>query len=155
MSYAISQSLVDQLFEIFKGEPWYGDSLMKKLMKIRQEAEIPQALNLTASYIQHLINWRQFVIKKLKGEAEFDIQLNSVSDWTDISIQQFSDWDRLINQLTLSQNELIDLIKRQSNDTLKAQVPGKGYSIEYMVHGLIQHEVYHTGQIAVYWKNRE
>ncbi len=150
----LRQSLTDQLIEIFEGEPWYGESLMKKLHKIRQEASSPQVLNKTASYVQHLISWRQFVIRKLEGDAEFDIQLNTPSDWKHVSIEQFSDWDTLLTHLTDSQNRLLDLLQKQTDTALKSQVPGKDYSLEYMLHGLIQHDVYHTGQIAVYWKNR-
>lgn len=112
----------------------------------------PEALNKSASYIQHLINWRQFVIKKLQGEADFDIELNTKADWSDVTIEQFVDWDLLIETLKQSQRQLTALIGDQSDEALHLQVPGKKYNYKYMLQGLIQHEVYHTGQRAVFWK---
>ncbi|MDW3195737.1 MAG: DinB family protein [Cytophagales bacterium] len=148
------ESLCDQLQAVFDGEPWYGDSLIAKLEMIRAEVEEPSDLNKTASYVQHLINWRQFVIKKLIGDIDFDITLNTTADWTDINIEHFEAWDHLLELLRDTQNQLVTLIRSLSNEVLIKQVPGKDYSFEHMLHGLIQHEVYHTGQIAVYWKNR-
>ena len=148
------QSLLTQLTEVYEGEPWYGEPLTSKLNKIRQEAASPSDLNKTASYVQHLINWRKFVMEKFQGHAEFDFELNSKADWTEIDLQQFSDWDHLIAELRVTQEELIQLISHQNDDGLFLKVPGKNYTYAHMLHGLIQHEVYHTGQIAVYWKNR-
>ena len=148
------ESLCKQLQAVFDGEPWYGDSLIAKLELIRAQAEEPFELNKTASYVQHLINWRQFVIKKLMGDIDFDITLNTTADWKDIIIDHFEAWDHLLELLGDTQNQLVTLIGSLSNEVLIKQVPEKGYSFVHMLHGLIQHEVYHTGQIAVYWKNR-
>lgn len=153
-SSEIGQSLISQFKEVFNGEPWYGDALVTKLDLIRKGTNKPQDLNKTASYVQHLINWRQFTIKKLAGDIEFDITLNTVADWSDITIDDFSEWHQLIETLTSTQQQLLRLIGKLSSEELQQQVPGKDYNFEYMLHGLIQHEVYHTGQIAVYWKNR-
>lgn len=125
---------------------------MSKLHTIREEAASPEALNKSASYIQHLINWRQFVIKKLLGDLDFDIELNTKADWSDVTIEQFADWDSLIETLRQSQKQLTALIGDQSDEALQLQVPGKKYNRKHMLQGLIQHEVYHTGQISVYWK---
>lgn len=149
-----SQSLSDQLQVVLDGDPWYGESLVTKLLNIRAEAQHPKELNKTASFIRHLINWRQFVIKKLEGDISFDITLNTTADWTAINIDHFETWDDLIEVLKKSQNQLLTLIESLPDEALMKQVPGKDYSFEHMLHGLIQHEVYHTGQIAVYWKNR-
>ena len=35
-----------------------------------------------------------------------------------------------------------------SNDELGMPVPGKNYSNSFMLHGLIQHHLYHAGQMA-------
>ncbi len=148
------QSLVEQFREIFDGQPWYGESLILKLNKIRDEANQPEDLSKTASFIQHLINWRQFAIQKLQGNAEFDIVLNTDADWTDITIAQFEDWELLLLKLDNTQNQLLELLGGKTDESLKETVPGKAYSFIQMLHGLLQHDVYHTGQIAVYWKHK-
>ena len=153
-TFLLSQSLIGQLQEVFDGSPWYGDSLKDKLQVIRKEAKEPVDLNKVASYVQHLINWRQFVIKKLTGDAAFDIVLNTEADWANITIKQYKDWDQLLEELTHSQQQLISHIEKVSDEEMRSQIPGKNYGFEHMVHGLVQHEVYHTGQIAVHWKYR-
>ena len=53
-------------------------------------------------------------------------------------------------ELSLSQEELItELEKRQEDEFLDEIVPGRAYDYYTMLHGIIQHDLYHCGQIAI------
>ena len=38
---------------------------------------------------------------------------------------------------------------------LRDQVPGKDYDFYFMLHGVVQHELYHAGQIAILKKAKK
>jgi len=50
---------------------------------------------------------------------------------------------------SLSHRQLHDTIARLADSWLSETVPGKDYSVYVMLHGVIQHNLYHAGQIAL------
>lgn len=76
--------------------------------------------------------------------------MNSISDWTKININTVSDWIELLNKLISTQNKIIELLEEQMiNNSLEYKVSGKDYSFEYLLNGIIQHDIYHSGQIGL------
>lgn len=145
--------LINSLIETFNGDPWYGDSVMKKLkeidFKIVNETSAHSS-NTIAMIVQHLINWRTFAIEKLKGNSEFDILLNSKEDWAEIIISNEIEWNELLLKLEETQNEIIKILTIMDDDEfLKTQTPGRNYNFEYLINGIIQHDIYHLGQIGI------
>ena len=146
------QQLISKLNESFSGRPWYGDSLMTKLNSI--DAGVVNHLplpsqNSIAKLVQHIINWRIFVTKKLQGDEQFDIKQNDKNDWTDIVINGEQDWRILLEQLRGTQIEITRLLAAKEDSFLMQPVPGRKYNYQYLIEGLIQHDIYHLGQIAL------
>jgi hypothetical protein len=53
-------------------------------------------------------------------------------------------------ELSLSQEELItELEKREDDEFLEEIVPGREYDYYTMLHGILQHDLYHAGQISI------
>jgi uncharacterized damage-inducible protein DinB len=150
--------LIKNLEEEFKGNPWYGGSLIEKLnsidFTITNFAPTPSK-NSVARLVQHIINWRIFTIKKLKGDVDFDIKLNDASDWSDIHIDTKSDWKNLIERLKDTQKEIIKLLVDKPDDFLTTKVPGKKYNYRFLIDGIAQHDIYHFGQIVLVAKLSE
>lgn len=145
--------LIESLNNTFQGHPWYGDSLMHQLKKIDFQLvnkTLPNSNNSVAILIQHLINWRIFVIEKLNKNEAFDIEMNSEADWKTITIKNKLEWDTLLNELVSSQNQIIEILKHQKDDAfLEQKTLGKTYTTEFLVEGVIQHDLYHLGQIGL------
>jgi hypothetical protein len=85
---------------------------------------------------------RNFVIEHLNGNPDFDI-----SD--DLNFPQTPDWQSLINSLQVSQQNLIDSISKFPTDRLKEKVGNRSYSYRAMIQGIVHHDLYHLGQIAL------
>lgn len=145
--------LIESLNNTFQGNPWYGDSLMHQLKCIDiqlVDKTLQNSKNSIAILIQHLINWRIFVIEKLNKNEAFDIEMNSKDDWKIITIKTQDEWDALLNELIATQNQIIDILKHQKSDAFLAQKTlGKTYTLEFLVEGVIQHDLYHLGQIGL------
>ncbi len=145
------KKIITTLTTSFEGEPWFGDSLMTKLHSIDDTLvnhTLPNSKNSIAILVQHLINWRRFTIEKLNNNASFDIKMNSEEDWTRITIKTKPEWIALIDTLTSTQKELIEILKQQNDDFLERLTPGRVYNFEFLIEGIIQHDIYHHGQIG-------
>jgi uncharacterized damage-inducible protein DinB len=61
-------------------------------------------------------------------------------------------WQKTLGELRRVHQALIDAVTAMPDKKLWEQVPGKEgahYTFYYMLHGVVQHELYHAGQIAL------
>jgi DinB superfamily len=58
-------------------------------------------------------------------------------------------WRQTLNRLDEVHQRLIEAVATLTDDRLSEIVPGKDYTVEYMLRGLWRHHVYHAGQIAL------
>ncbi len=139
--------------EVFNGNPWYGDAVMKKLESLDHNHvnKVPDFMTHSiAMIVQHMISWRRFAIEKLNGNVAFDIQVNSTVDWGETEISNETEWKELLHQLQETQHEIIGFLNKMDNEEiLKTQTSGRNYDFEFLFYGIIQHDIYHLGQIAI------
>lgn len=144
--------LILKLEESYNGNPWYGDSMMEKLNSIdfKTVNNTSSAItNSVAKLVQHIISWRIYAIKKLLGNKEFDIPINSASDWTKIHMIKKMDWHKLLKNLDQTQIELIEILSSQTDSFLLNPISGKTNDFKFLIEGIIQHDIYHLGQIGL------
>jgi len=145
------EHIINNLKECFDGKPWYGISMMKKLDSISWEIvnDRKYSSKSIAVLVQHIINWRVFLLKKLEGDAGYDLKIDGPNDWTTIHINSPEEWTNLKKELTQTQNELLAKLALASEETLAQQVPGKNYTFLPILTSISQHDIYHLGQIAM------
>lgn len=101
-----------------------------------------------AGLLRHMIAWRVFTIKKLKGLADFKIDPESAANWDSSNVTE-KEWNGLLKLLKKTQDALVTVFEGIDTENLTKGVPGSKYSKDYLIRGIIQHDVYHLGQIAV------
>lgn len=139
--------------EIFEGEAWYGHSVMRKLenvpYKIGYKTCVPESHS-CAEIVAHLIAWKTFAIEKLKSNDEYAIEPDSEDDWPEIEITSAQEWEVLKRKLVAAQSEIYRLLEEMKDDSfLDEKVKGEDYDFEYLLRGIIQHDIYHLGQIGL------
>ncbi|MFC5047516.1 DinB family protein [Aquimarina hainanensis] len=143
---------IARLDDCFEGVPWYGVSVLEKLHTIdyKDVGTVPvDGVNSIAKLVRHMVSWRDFVIEKLLKNKAFDIQLNTAADWPEITIHSEKDWKDLVSTLYVSQSRIKELLLSETDAILDVIVPGKSYTYKYMIEGIIQHDIYHLGQIGI------
>lgn len=143
--------IINDLKECFDGKPWYGDSIMKKLEAVdwRIVNDQDYGNKSIAVLVQHMINWRIFVLKKLQGDADYDIIIDELNDWTQVHIKNEQEWNLLKQEIRNTQNKILEYLSAFTDDLLAKKVPGKKYTFGPILQSIIQHDIYHLGQIAM------
>ena len=58
-------------------------------------------------------------------------------------------WKAAVNQLFATNAKLCNAIRSFQDSQLKETVPGRSYDFYYLFHGIVQHGLYHGGQMAI------
>jgi uncharacterized damage-inducible protein DinB len=133
------------------GKPWFGNNLIQQLQGINatKAAALPEKLNHNiAEIITHMIARRQFIIEKLNGNAKYEVRETAL-DWVKIDSLTEINWQKLLNQLAENQTLLIETIQNKAAALLDTKVDGRLYNFRLMLNGIIQHDIYHIGQISI------
>jgi uncharacterized damage-inducible protein DinB len=147
----ISQ-LLDQTYE---GDPWHGSSVKQVLQGVHALQAAKRVLSNTHTIwelVRHMTAWRNFAFQKMAGDKNFDI-LNSEQDWPPVTEWSERNWLEDLQALDESQKRLVQAVNNMTEGKLEELVQGREYSFYTLLHGIIQHDLYHTGQIALLKKH--
>ena len=93
--------------------------------------------------VAHMSTWMDAVAHRLIGDTR---ELTTEEDWRDVTQLP---WPTAIDELENAHSRLSDVIARLTVDDLDKIVAGRKYNVYVMLHGVIQHNLYHSGQIAI------
>ena len=144
-------SYIRQLESIYDGRPWYGDSLLHKLEQIGPKeafATPAPGIHSVAQLTAHILIWRRVLVERLKGNADFKVEINSAEDWPSQKDLQKKGWEKILSELADSQRELLELLSAETDELLARTYDDK-HNFRFLIEGIIQHDIYHTGQIGL------
>lgn len=139
------------LKHVYEGEAWHGPSVKEVLEDVDASLAIKRLSPTThniAELVIHMTNWRVFALEKLTGSLTYDIILNSEADWTAVNELSPERWQEILETLEDTQTELLEIVEKFSPNKINDIVPGRRYSFYILLHGIIQHDIYHAAQIA-------
>ena len=146
--------IIDLLNTTYEGEEaWHGPSVAGAMRDITPDLagrRLTPNVHTIAELVFHMTSWRIFCVKKMQDDGEFDI-LTPEKNFGQLpeKIDDF-EWEALQMELSLSQEELInELDKRDDDEFLEDIVPGRTYTYYDLLHGIVNHDTYHTGQIQI------
>lgn len=143
--------MLDQLRRSFEGDAWHGPALLKVLTGVDSEKAmarpIPAAHNIWEITL-HIAAWERAILRRLNGDPA---ELSDEEDWPAIASANEEAWSNTIEDLKRGHEELRDAVASLDESQLDKPIGGlEGMSTAYVsVHGAIQHDLYHAGQIAV------
>jgi uncharacterized damage-inducible protein DinB len=124
---------------------WYGPSLAELLVQVSPElatTSLPGSHSIS-ELLQHLLLWNERVCNTFDGNSLPRWQPEK--DWAEAPIP----WNELVSRWRQSRELLEDKIRNFPIEDLAKQVPGRNYPYETMLHGIVEHTIYHAGQIAM------
>ncbi|MFZ1675768.1 MAG: DinB family protein [Saprospiraceae bacterium] len=144
------QNIDDTFAETYAGDPWFGRNVKKILSEITVEEAVqkPNGQHSILELLYHMINWREFTISRLLPEKGKTSDYFGTNDWVDLDHSDKILWKKGLKRLEKTQHDLLELIKGLEKEKLKEIVFERKYDFKYLLHGVIQHDIYHIGQIA-------
>lgn len=143
--------IADQLRRAFTGVPWHGSPLRELLDGITAEQACDHPLTSGHSIwelVLHIEVYVQAAHGVLEGVPMPKIAKTAL-DWRPVLDTSSGEWDATTNRLFESAERLAKAIEGFADDRLTATVPGREYDFYYLFHGIVQHSLYHGGQIAM------
>ena len=143
------QTIIDELKIIHDGDPWHGPSMKEVLSGVSAEQAAAKPLANAHSIWEltlHVAAWEGVMVRRLAG-----LQMNEPEEGDFPAVNDVSEeaWRRTLNRLDEEHRRLIEAVATLTDERLREIVPGKDYTVEYMLRGLMRHHVYHAGQIAL------
>ena len=141
----------DHFREIYDGNPWYGENIATKLDDLTDDIAFirpVQNMHSVAEVVAHMTYWRQSLNSRLQNDASVKASVESEDNWKDIARLKARGWESVHRAFVASQEVLINLLSQQSDDMLD-QVYADGRTYDYLIRGVLYHDVYHLGQIGL------
>jgi len=145
----------EQLKRAFEGNAWHGPSLTEILDGVTAIEASRRPFSQTHNIweiVLHLSTWHRVVRERLEGKVIID--LTADQDWPPVKDNTDPAWKIALEALHAGQRILRDKILNLDDTRLQDTVAGMDYSVYVMLHGVIQHDLYHAGQIALLKKSR-
>jgi uncharacterized damage-inducible protein DinB len=141
--------IADQLKRAFAGDAWHGPALMEILADVDAPAAAARPISLAHTIWEltlHLTAWDGAILRRVAGQAA---SLNDAENFPEIRDTSESAWRTALENLQRQHQELLRVISDMPDRRLSEQVPGKDYDFYFLLHGTVQHALYHAGQIVM------
>lgn len=143
-----------ELFEnLYNGEPWLDITLIGTLQDITAEhaalKKYPDR-NSIWEITNHLINWRFNVLDRVKGNI---IEAPSNNYFFEVEDTSPEAWQKTLDYLELSEKKWIEFLQSIAPKNLDEIYISNGLTNYEYIHGIIQHDAYHLGQIVMLSKH--
>ncbi len=152
MNGSETSRIADQLRRAFEGEAWHGPAVLEILDGLTAAGAAARPLTGAHSIweiVRHIAVWDDAARRRLAGEV---VQPLPHEDWPDVGPTTAGAWERTIEALKQTHDALVRAVAACPDARLLEKTPGKDpdyYTLYYMLHGIVQHELYHAGQISL------
>ncbi len=144
--------LADQIRRAFEGQAWHGDSVLEILAGVNAKTAaarpIPNAHSIW-ELVLHIRAWDDITIRRAGGAA---VEPSDAENFPAVTEVSGAGWQKSLTSLKRTHAELVKTVAAFPDSRLLEKVPGKTadyYNFFYLFSGIVQHELYHAGQIAL------
>lgn len=151
-----THQIADLIERVMTGDPWHGPSVAAVLDGITAEMAarpVPGGAHTIWELVLHMTGWAHEVTSRVNGRAAQDPE---GGDWPGVGEQSEAHWRTATAALFAAHADLAAAVRRLEAARLQAPVQdfrdnalGAGLSHYLTLHGLVQHTLYHAGQIAL------
>jgi uncharacterized damage-inducible protein DinB len=143
------ERIEDQLKRSLEGEAWHGPALQELLVDVTAEqaaAEPAPSVHSFWEIVLHIIGTQRLVCERLQGKPTV---LPAEEDWPRLPNPSEAAWTGTKQELHDITERLRQAIRPLDESRLEEPIVEGFSSIYVTLHGTVQHNLYHGGQIAV------
>jgi uncharacterized damage-inducible protein DinB len=142
--------IADQLKRTHEGGAWHGPALLEVLSTVDAEQAaahpIPDAHSIW-EIVLHVTTWLDLVRRRVEGEDVGEI--SAAQDFPAVRGHGPEEWEDARTALSGAYRHLLEVAGALDDSDLERRPPGAESSVYVTLHGAVQHNLYHTGQIAL------
>lgn len=129
---------------------WHGPALADLIGDVSAEdaAAHPVAgAHSVWELVLHMTAWTEIVRQRLTNASP--VEPTTEQDWPRVRDTSPEDWRAAVERLKDAHRELAADVAQLDDSRLIGRVPGRDHTVLAMVHGIVEHDAYHGGQIAI------
>jgi uncharacterized damage-inducible protein DinB len=145
--------IADLLDRAGHGDAWHGppvDAAVAGITADGAKARVIEGGHSIWEIALHIAVWDRVVTRRLTGQS---FEPSAAQDWPAVTDTSERAWRSAVADLKQARSELRAALLAFDPERLDDTVPGKTYSFYVMAHGIVQHDLYHAGQIALLKKS--
>ncbi len=145
----------DQIRRAFEGKAWHGPSLSETLEGITPAQAAAKPVGEAHGIwelLLHVEGWTHAAVAAVDGTPmpEWPMKEGSTFlDWPPVPAPTSEAWQAAVTRLLAAGRALADRVSKYPDLELVRTVPGRKYDFYFLFHGIVQHSLYHGGQIAL------
>lgn len=146
-----SVRIADQLRRALTGDPWHGSPVVDLLSGVTAEQSRTRPLPLAHNIwelVVHIDVYLQVGFEATQGVPAPKLY-GTEKDWPPLHDDSAAAWAAAQQRMFQNAEKLAQAIEKFDDARLQATVPGRPYDFYYLFHGIVQHSLYHGGQIAM------
>lgn len=143
--------IADQLRRAFDGKAWHGPALRELLSDVNEVMAHAHPISRAHSIwelVLHITVWARVAMEATQGHPMPKI-VGTPEDWPVIEDASPEAWTAAMARLFEVKEQLAAAIEKFGDVRMAEIVPGRQYDFYYLFHGIVQHSLYHAGQIAL------
>jgi uncharacterized damage-inducible protein DinB len=144
------QFIRSTLHGVLTKEPWFGRAVYVILNEVNPATVFTKPSPGSHSLIEllyHMNTWALFTQKRLEKSKELDSATADSLDWRVIDPALHS-WEKGLEEFKAIHTRILELLDGATDDLLNETVDFRKYNFRFLLNGLIQHTIYHLGQVA-------
>jgi uncharacterized damage-inducible protein DinB len=148
--------IIDELEREHSGDAWHGNpltQLLEGIDHIKAAAKPMANAHSIWEIVLHMTGWKNEVRRRLGGAPA---SLPADGDWPVPAEPDEQAWRSALKALETAHRALVASVQRLPEEALhrptndpRNRETGQGVSHYVLLHGIVQHDVYHSGQIAL------
>ncbi len=142
------ERIADQLKRAFEGPAWHGPCVKEALEGITPEiaARRVGSAHTIWELVHHIGAWADIPRRRILGET---FPITDDINFPPMPEPTAEAWQESLDKLGESQKKLLELIAELPVSRLDVPVMENGPTLYVLLHGVVQHHIYHAGQIVL------
>jgi len=151
--------ILDQLQRDHSGDPWHGSAVSDILRGVTADeaaTRVAAHVHTVGELVLNMTAWKREVHKRLIGGPATEPE---DGDWPEVGPITSERWTRALRDLDAAHAALMAAVRELAESQLfeptndpRDRPLGTGVTRYVLLHGLVQHDAYHAGQLALLLK---
>jgi uncharacterized damage-inducible protein DinB len=152
----LRQTLAHRLKDTWRGSPWYGspsDQILEGITAAEAATQFAPGTHSIWQLVLHMTAWTETTTQRVRGIGS---KAPDRGDWPAVGETSDAAWKSTLADLEAARASLVAEVEQSHEEDIQLHVrqhdpPFKdtGMSRAGTVYGLIEHDIYHLGQIAL------